>query len=388
MKIIKVLEKTVPIQSSIRNSYIDFSEMTAGIVAIITDYIVDGQPVVGYGFNSNGRYGQGSLMRERLIPRIISLDESQQINENGDNLDPFKLWDAMMSNEKPGGHGERAVAVGTLDMAIWDAVGKIANKPLWKYLADEYNNGKYDERVFVYAAGGYYEPDKGIKGLQEEIKKYLDSGFDVVKIKVGGAEIDSDKKRIEASLMLLESGNKLAVDANGRFDLKQALAFGEMIEPYKLRWYEEPGDPLDFELNAILAEQYSLSLATGENLLSMQDARNLIRYAGLRSGKDILQFDPALSYGLVEYMRIIKMLESSGWSRRACIPHGGHLMALNIASGLCLGGNEAYPGVFEPFGGFFDGFSLDNSGINLQQNPGIGFEGKKDLILTLRSLFK
>ena len=388
MKILEIREKTVPLQSSISNAYINFSQMTASIVAVVTDQFIDGEQVIGFGFNSNGRYGQGALMRERLIPRIISSNEEKHQTKSGDNLDPFKLWNTMMANEKPGGHGERAVAVGTIDMAIWDAVAKIAEKPLWKYLSENFNAGKSKKNVFVYAAGGYYQPGKQEEGLKEEIQSYLDLGFSVVKIKVGGSSIDLDKKRIETALALLGSGKNLAVDANGYFNLSEAMAFAEMITPYNLRWYEEPGDPLDYELTSALVNNYPGVIATGENLFSVQDATNLIRYGGLRPDQDILQFDPALSYGLVEFLRIIQMLESSGWSRKACIPHGGHLMALNIAAGLGLGGNEAYPGVFQPFGGFYDGAVVEGEEVKLHELPGIGFEGKNDLINLLISCLK
>ena len=388
MKILEIREKTVPLQSSISNAYINFSQMTASIVAVVTDQFIDGEQVIGFGFNSNGRYGQGALMRERLIPRIISSNEEKHQTKSGDNLDPFKLWNTMMANEKPGGHGERAVAVGTIDMAIWDAVAKIAEKPLWKYLSENFNAGKSKKNVFVYAAGGYYQPGKQEEGLKEEIQSYLDLGFSVVKIKVGGSSIDLDKKRIETALALLGSGKNLAVDANGYFNLSEAMAFAEMITPYNLRWYEEPGDPLDYELTSALVNNYLGVIATGENLFSVQDATNLIRYGGLRPDQDILQFDPALSYGLVEFLRIIQMLESSGWSRKACIPHGGHLMALNIAAGLGLGGNEAYPGVFQPFGGFYDGAVVEGEEVKLHELPGIGFEGKNDLINLLISCLK
>ncbi|MBR72641.1 MAG: mandelate racemase [Rhodospirillaceae bacterium] len=388
MKILEIREKTVPLNSAISNAYINFSQMTASIVSIVTDQYIDGEQIIGFGFNSNGRYGQGSLMRERLFPRIYDLSEGDYQSDNLDNIDPFKLWNAMLTNEKPGGHGERAVAVGTIDMAIWDLVSKIAGKPLWKYLSEKFNKGNYDKSVFVYAAGGYYQPDKEVDGLIEEIQSYIDLGFSVVKIKVGGGDVNIDIKRIEAALNLLGSGKKLAIDANGRFNHEQAVTFAEIIEPYKLRWYEEPGDPLDFDLMSTVAKNYYEPLATGENLFSLQDATNLIRYGGLRPDKDILQFDPALSYGLVEFLRIIQMLESSGWSRKACIPHGGHLMALNIAAGLGLGGNESYPGVFEPFGGFFDGAKVEGEIVKLHDMPGIGFEGKSDLINLLRTSLK
>src|SRR6188768_182882 len=160
MRIVDVCEVTKPIASPIRNAYIDFSKMTASLVAVVTDVKRDGRRVVGYGFNSNGRYGQGGLIRERFRPRLLEADAASLLDDAGDNLDPDKCWAAMMQNEKPGGHGERSVAVGTIDMAIWDAVAKIADRPLFRLLADRYRNGQIDERIWVYAAGGYYAPDK------------------------------------------------------------------------------------------------------------------------------------------------------------------------------------------------------------------------------------
>src|SRR6202008_2712084 len=143
-------------------------------------------------------------------------------------------------------------------------------------------------------------------------------------------------------------------------ELKDAIACGEAIAGYGLRWYEEPLDPLDYLAHAALATHYAPPLATGENLFPMQAARNLIRHGGLRPDRDILQFDPALSYGLVEYLRTLDMLRANGWSASRCIPHGGHQMSLAIAAGLGLGGNENYPDLFQPFGGFPDAVRVDN----------------------------
>jgi D(-)-tartrate dehydratase len=156
MVITAVREKTVPIASPIANAYIDFSEMTCSLVAVVTDVARDGKQVIGYGFNSNGRYGQGSLIRERFAPRISRADPKSLVDEEHENLDPGKIWACLMSNEKPGGHGERSVAVGTIDMAVWDAVAKVAGKPLFQLLAERYGSETANPKVFVYAAGGYY----------------------------------------------------------------------------------------------------------------------------------------------------------------------------------------------------------------------------------------
>lgn len=385
MRILHVVEITKPIASPIRNAYIDFSKMTASLVAVVTDVEVDGRRVVGYGFNSNGRYGQGGLIRERFRNRILEAEPESLLNAKGDNLDPHKIWDVMMSNEKPGGHGERSVAVGTLDMAIWDATAKIANKPLFRLLA-EMKGVEANPRVFVYAAGGYYYPGKDLSALRQEMRGYLNRGYNVVKMKIGGASLEEDRRRIEAVLEEIGSEARLAVDANGRFDLETGIAYAKMLRDYPLFWYEEVGDPLDYSLQAALSEFYPGSMATGENLFSHQDARNLLRYGGMRPDRDYLQFDCALSYGLVEYLRTLDVLEQFGWSPSRCVPHGGHQMSLNIAAGLGLGGNESYPDLFQPYGGFPDSVKVEDGHIIMPELPGIGFEGKSDLIKEMRAL--
>ncbi|MDC1133543.1 mandelate racemase/muconate lactonizing enzyme family protein [Alphaproteobacteria bacterium] len=386
MKITNIIEETKPISSNIKNAYIDFSKMTLSLVAVCSNVIKNGKPLIGYGFNSNGRYGQGHLIRERFRPRILEANPNKLLNKDGNNFDPIKMWDVMMSNEKPGGHGERSVAVGTLDMAIWDLVSKVEEKPLYQMLSEKYGDGNPNRDVFVYAAGGYYWPDQGITGLTDEIKKYLGLGYSVVKKKIGGASLSDDCKRIEAVLKILGPNDRLAVDANGRFNLETAIKYAKVLSNYNLFWYEEPGDPLDFELQRELGNHYKGPMATGENLFSLQDARNLIRYAGMRKDIDWLQFDCALSYGLVEYLKIIDMLKENQWDVSRCIPHGGHQMSLAIAAGLGLGGNESYPDLFQPYGGFPDGVKVENSIVRLPEINGIGFEGKSDLYSIMKKM--
>ena len=388
MKILQIKDSVVSIASEIQNAYIDFSKMTVSIVAIETDVIKDGSPVVGYGFHSNGRYAQAGLLRERFIPRLIEATPENIVDDHHENLDPFKIWDILMTNEKPGGHGERSDAVGVLDMAVWDAVAKIEEKPLYKLLAERFRKGKSDDEVFVYAAGGYYYPGKGVETLVNEMRGYIESGYKVVKMKIGAASLSEDMQRIEAVLKELENhidagetpGSRLAVDANGRFDLSTALAYARELQPLGLFWYEEAGDPLDYHLQSELSKAYDKSFATGENLFSRQDVANLLRYGELRPEKDYLQMDPALAYGLVEYSRMLDILEQFNWSPRRCIPHGGHQFALHLAAGLGLGGNESYPGVFQPFGGFADETPIKDSMVGLTDHPGVGFEAKSELI--------
>lgn len=386
MRIVSAHAGTIPISSSMRNAYIDFSKMDCTILALVSDVVVDGRPLVGYGFSSNGRYNATAILNERMLPRLLDAAAEDLLDEDGE-LSPAKAWDVMMSNEKPGGHGERSVAVGVVDMALHDLAAKAAGVPLYRWLSDHYGDGAPDEDVFVYAAGGYYAPGKTLKDLQNEMRGFLDAGYEVVKMKIGGADLAEDLRRIDAVIDVLDGdGSRLMVDVNGKFDLRTALEYGRAIDRYGLFWYEEVGDPLDYALNATLSENYRNPIATGENLFSLQDARNLIRYGGMRPDRDFLQVDPALSYGLTEYRRILDMLALHGWSSRRCIPHGGHQFSLHIAAALKLGGNESYPGEFQPTGGFTDDAVITRGRVAPGDLPGIGLEGKAEFYKILRDL--
>ncbi|MBI1355257.1 MAG: mandelate racemase [Acidobacteria bacterium] len=375
----------VPIASEIRNAYISFAKMTVSVVAVVSDVVRDGKPLVGFGFNSNGRYDQQDILSRRILPRLLEASPKSLLDADG-ALSPEKAWDAMMRDEKPGGHGERSVAVGVVDMALWDLAAKVEGKPLYQFLGERYNRCGFSNQAWVYAAGGYYYPGKDIPQLVDEMRRYVDMGYESVKIKIGGAPLADDIARIEAVLAAIGPDRRLAVDANGRFDRPTALAYARALAGYPLLWYEEPGDPLDFELNAEIAAESQVPVATGENIFSHQDARNLLRYGGMRPERDYLQMDPALSYGLVEYRRTLAVLAEQGWSPGRCVPHGGHQFALHLAAGLGLGGNESYPGVFEPFGGFADGVPVENGVVRLPDAPGIGIEAKAGLYPVYKKL--
>ena len=386
MRIVDIREVAVPLNSSMRNAAFDFSEMTTSVVAVTTDVLRAGKPVIGYAFNSTGRYACGAQMRARFIPRILKADPATLVNGAGDNLEPEKILACMMQREKPGGHTERSIAIGTIEVACWDAAAKIEDKPLHRVLAERYSEGAVRERVQCYVGGGWYHTGKGLDHLQEEIRRRLDEGYTTMKIKVGGATIPEDVQRIEAALEVLGEGKRLAVDANGAFKRDRALAYAWALAPFALRWFEEPTDPLDFATLSELTRQYDAPIGTGENLFSTPDIENLVRFGGLRADRDILQIDVPQSYGIVQFSRTLKMLGSLGWKRESVFPHGGNQMTLHIVGGFGLGGCEAYPDVFGAFAGFADDAKVDDGWLRLPDRPGIGFEAQNGLYALMRSI--
>ena len=386
MKITRIRDAVAPIPSPMRNAVISFDKMTISLVAVETDVIREGRPVIGYGFCSNGRYAQSGVIRERLAPRILEADPAKLRDEKAGTLDPHAIWAAMMSNEKPGGHGERAFAAGGIDMAVWDATAKILGLPLWRVLSERYNGGKFDDKVLVYSGGGYYYPGKEKQGLQDEMRQCRALGYKLMKMKIGGAPLAEDMQRIEWALEIAGDGQNLAVDANGRFDLDTALAYARAMEKYNLCWFEEPVEPLDYQAHAVLCESTSIPIATGENLFSVQDFRNLVRHGGMRTHIDWLQPAPSLCYGLTEPLRILDMADRAGWARRRTVPHGGHQMGLNMAAGLQLGGTESYPGVFKPYGGFADNIPVVDGYTRPHDTPGLGMELKTEMFAQMRRL--
>ncbi|HEY6832257.1 MAG TPA: enolase C-terminal domain-like protein, partial [Pseudolabrys sp.] len=324
MRITDIREIAIPLKSKLANSSFDFSEMTTSVVAVITDVIRDGKPVCGFAFNSTGRYACGAQMRARFIPRILAADPETLLDDTGANLDPAKILAVMLKREKAGAHSERSIAIGTIEVAIWDAVAKIVGKPLHVLLAERFNGGRIADKMFCYVGGGWYWPGQTIKDLQDEMRRHLGAGYTMVKMKVGGLPLDEDLRRLEAVLQVVGSGDHLAVDANAKFARDEALRYAKALAPFKLRWFEEPCDPLDFALFAEIASVYGPPLATGENLYSTQDVENLVRFGSWRAGQDIIQIDPPQAYGIVQYARTLDMLTRHGWPRTALFPHGGN----------------------------------------------------------------
>ena len=368
MKITAIREQTVSLASGLRNAGIAYDSMTASAVVVETD---DGA-LRGLGFDSVGRYGHGALLRERFIPRLLDAATGDLLDPDG-LIDPAAAWRAMMANEKPGGHGERAGAVGVLDMALWDLRARQRGAPAWRTIADHFGTAGAPT-VAVYGTGGHYGADAADTGpLCETLTEAHARGFRTVKIKIGGAPLETDIARIEAALEITGPG-ALALDTNGVWEPETAAGWLAALADYDLAWIEEPVSPLDYAGLAALAARFPVPFGTGENLFSCDDARNLERHGGLRPDRDWLQFDISLSYGLPEYDRMIGCFVENGWSRRRFAPHAGHVLALHTVAALGLGMAEVALDAALPIGGLPGGVQVEDGRVTLPDAPGFGIE--------------
>lgn len=374
MRIVDIRERTIAVSRYV-DPAIASGGLTTSLIAVVTDAIRDGAPVIGYGFASVGRYAQGGLIRERFAPRLRAAPAEALCDDAGTNLDPFRAWRVMMAGEKPGGHGERCVAVGALDMAIWDAAAKIAGEPLHRFLARRIGRREPPPaRVRAYAGGGYVYPVDDLARLADEMRRFADLGFTHAKIKIGALPIDQDLRRIAAAAAVLGDAACLAVDAMNSYDRDRGLVAARQLAPLGLWWFEDICDPHDFATHAEVAAAYAPPIAAGEALFSLAEAKLLDRYCGLRRAHDILLFDPVHCYGLTGYLPIVDHLAAAGWPRSAFWPHGGHLFALHVVAALGLGGAEITPLGFAPFSGVAPGMTVSGGFVDLPQAPGIGFE--------------
>ncbi len=385
MKIIAIREATMPIGAAMANASIRFDSMTASGVAIITDHRIDGKPVIGYGFDSIGRYGTGALLKERFLPRLLAAAPDALLDPRG-MIDPDRCYRIVMVNEKDGGHGERSGAVGLLDAALWDLRAKLEGKPLWRSLADRYTRPDASDCIHVYGTCGHFRPGEGLNEFQDEVRRAVDAGFQRIKIKLGGTRTADDCARIEAAVKIVGAGDCLAVDLNGGLEPDIVGDWLHHVEPYKLAWIEEPVAPLDYSLLASFIKLCDTPVATGENLFSWDDARNLLRYGGIRGDRDIIQLDVSLSYGICEYLRAVGGFEAAGWSRKRFWPHAGHLFAAHVVAGLAIGGHEAAADSRLPYGGFWDGTRIIDGQVRMSTLPGVGFEGKANFYNLLAPL--
>ena len=408
MKITAIHEATLPIGSAMRNASIAFDQMTASALVMRTDQTIGGEALVGWAFDSIGRYGKGGLLRERFIPRLLAAPPEALLDEQG-LIDPARCLAVLMRGEKQGGHGERPGAVGLLDAALWDLRAKQQGLPLWQCLRHSVGPNasstttapvtatasapvpasaaahSASARIATYASCGHFTDNPNPQALRDEVAQCLAWGYTTVKIKLSGRDAKLDAQRIASALSAGLPAAHLAVDLNGQWQARDTDVLTVLAE-HPLAWVEEPTPALDYAALTAFCQGHSGPVASGENLFSADDATNLLRYGGLRPHQDRLQMDISLSYGVGEYRAMLARAQSMGWSPQAFWPHAGHLFAAHVVAAFGLGSHESAPDPSRLYGGFWDGVPVVDGHLHVPAHPGVGFEHKANLMAAFDQL--
>ena len=303
------------------------------------------------------------LIRSQLLPRIVGMN-------------PFHveaIWDRMYRyNRKPVAKGLYISAMGSVDLAVWDIIGKALNLPVCDVL------GVFSETIRVYAAGGYYEEGKGVRELVKEMEGYVAEGFQAVKMKVGGEAMGTDAERVRAVREAVGPKVDLMIDANNRWNAHDAIRFGRMVERYEPFWFEEPVEADDFEGCAELKRTLDIPIAAGENEFTRWGARDLVQAQAV----DILQCDTVLAGGITEMRKIAAL--ASAW-HIPMSPHGNPHMAVHLLASLPNAIiMETYPAVESRFNPALPLFPVKNGCIEVPRKPGLGIDPDPGLVSKYR----
>lgn len=208
-----------------------------------------------------------------------------------------RLWNELYYDTiLQGRRGAVLRALSTVDIAIWDLEGKLVGLPLAHLL------GVCQDPVPAYASGGYYFDDRDpVAEIEEEVAVWAEAGYTAMKLKVGGAPLEVDLKRLKAFRNVVGDGPKLMLDANNAWrDWRTALRAIRRMEGFDLEWIEEPLPPDDVEGHRRLAEVLNLAVATGEIEATRWGFAQLLR----ERAEDVIQVDAAVAGGDGEWKRI------------------------------------------------------------------------------------
>lgn len=300
----------------------------------------------------------------RSEPKSRGLIESLFHRVKGEN--PFyveRIWDRMYrDNRKPVAKGDYISAMGSVDIAVWDIIGKALNMPVYKVL------GAYTDRLRVYAAGGYYYEDRTTADLVKEMEGYVDEGFRAVKIKIGGIPMKPDAERVRAVREAIGPDIDLLIDANNKWLPYDAIRFGRLVEKYEPFWFEEPVVADDFEGCAEVKRALDIPIVAGENEYTRWGTRDLIEH---RSA-DILNLDTVKAGGITEHRKISAFASAH---HIPVAPHGSPHMASHLLAStpnaLIM---ETYPGVQSAFNPALPLYPVKDGYIEMPQEPGIGID--------------
>lgn len=307
--------------------------------------------------------GATHIIESELLPRF-----------RGEN--PFyieRIWDRMYHyNRKPVAKGEYIRAMGAVDMALWDIIGKTLNLPVYKVL------GAYSDTIRVYAAGGYYEDGKTVADLVKEMDGYVSEGFRAVKMKVGGESFAVDVERVRAVREALGPKIDIMIDANNKWRAYEAIRFGRAVEKYNPYWFEEPVEPDDFAGSAEVKRALDIPIVAGENEFTRWGCRDLLE----SDAADILNPDTVIAGGLSEYRKIAALASAY---HVPVAPHGNPFMAVHLhastSNALIM---ETYPAIESRFDLALPLFPVKDGTITVPDKPGLGIDPDLEIVKRYR----
>ncbi len=288
----------------------------AGRDVLLVELLSD-EGITGLGFVTGLEVAHGSeirtidlIIREGLRPMLL-----------GEELfRTERIWEKLYRGTlRFGRRGAAIRAISGVDLAIWDALGKSSNRPVWQLL------GGYRDRVPAYATCGFYSKGKGLEGLAQEAMRYVEEGFEAIKVKVGKGTPAEDVERVRAVREAIGDSIKLMVDANGAWDTMTAVAMARKLDRFDLYWIEEPVLPDNLEGYQAVASATGTPIAAGENEYTRYDFKELLQ----RKLLGVIQPDVTRVGGITEWMKIAHMAEAFGVP---CAPHAvqeihAHLVA-------------------------------------------------------------
>ena len=284
----------------------DFGRITSFDMALVRIEVSSG--LVGWGESKAAVGSAGtcatlvSCITEELGPQLVGQD-ARHVS---------RLWEEMYSGTRGhyalsrgrtfpalGRRGLNVAAMSGVDMALWDLLGKSLGAPvvdLW--------GGACRADMPVYASGGWADT----AGIGAELNGYVARGFSAVKMRVGvmDGDVDTSIARVAAARSALGPGIRLMVDAHGTFSVSEAKRFAAGIEPFGVKWFEEPVSADDRRGAAAVRSATSIAIAAGESEFTRFDFRDLIEIDAV----DVLQPDLAICGGPTEGRRIAALAEA------------------------------------------------------------------------------
>lgn len=262
-------------------------------------------------------------------------------------------------------------ALGAVDIARWDAVGKAVDQPLYRLW------GGYADELPVLAIGGYYGDDAGLESLAREVEEYAELGFAGLKLKVGGRSVDRDLERLAAVREAADEGFVVACDANQGYSIEEAVRFGRAAAEYDVAWFEEP---------VVWHDQYAgmrevrrrtgLDVTAGQSESTASACRHLVETGAV----DVVNLDASIAGGPTQWRKVAHLADAYNVSM-------GHHEEPHVAMHLLASvPNGRYVEAFHPdvdpvwWELLADRPEISDGRIKLPDAPGLGVELHESLV--------